>query len=252
MSSSVGEDAGRELRRGVAASMGLGEALLDGAGTTVVADESRAGSGQVACYQIGHHTMLPCDPAVIAVARDLVDAAACLSDDDFRAWAGERGGSILGQAVMKTQSRPLPELGERPGRLHVFDWARSDDLALMQALVDASSEDDLDEAEVEMDELDDQAVGLLDDGGVLRAFASSRPFDTVPAFGDIGVIVRAGGRGAGWGRAVVGALISELLEPAGVAPLYRCDPVTNIGSDRLSAALGFEPALSLSVAMLAA
>lgn len=250
MSDGLGIEVQERFVRGVARYMGLGDELIDRPGTTVVADASRSGSRRVACYQLNAHAVLPCDPTVRSVTSELADGDVSLSDDDFRSWVATRGGMMLGQSVMKTQARALPTLDDRPGRLHVFDWSRPGDLELVQALVEASAAEDLVEAEVAMDELDDQAVGLVDDGGVLRAYASSRPFAMVPAFGDIGVIVRAGGRAGGWGRAVVAALITELLQPAGVLPLYRCDPVENVGSDRLSAALGFEPALSLSVAVL--
>ena len=245
-----GADVLERFLRGVARHLAVGEELVARPGTTVVSDASRSGSRQVACYQLNAHAVLPCDPTVRSVTSELADGNVSLSDEDFRSWVAASGGTMLGQSVMKTQARAVPTLDDAPGRLHVFDWTRPGDLELVRALVDASSEDDLDEAEVEMDELDEQAVGLVDAGGVLRAYASSRPFDMVPAFGDIGVVVRSGARNEGWGRAVVAALITELLQPAGVLPLYRCDPVDNVGSDRLSTALGFEPALSLSVGVL--
>jgi len=147
---------------------------------------------------------------------------------------------------MKTQWEPRPDLGPSPGAIHRFDWSSKVDLQLIQRLVDASSQGDLEEAELAMDGLDAMAIGLLDNGGDVAAYGSSRPFVYGTGFGDIGVLVRAGIRSGGWGRAVVAALIDRVLLPGDLEPLYRCDP-TNVGSDRLSASLGFQPAVALSV-----
>jgi len=120
----------------------------------------------------------------------------------------------------------------------------------MQALVDVSEEPDLDAAEVDMDDLDDPAIALLSDDGAIRAYASSRPFDEALPFGDIGILTAGGQRSSGWGRSAVSALIRDVLVPAGVDPLYRCDP-DNHGSNRLSDGLGFETVAALTVASLA-
>ena len=71
--------------------------------------------------------------------------------------ATSRGATIVGDSVMRLQRADLPELAV-PGPVHVFDWSRSADLELMQAFVESADDDDLDEAEVAMDELDDQGL----------------------------------------------------------------------------------------------
>ncbi len=119
----------------------------------------------------------------------------------------------------------------------------------MQAFVDGSSEDDLGEAEVQMDNLDAQAIALLGADGSIRTYASSRPYGDEPSFGDIGIISSLATRRGGWGRSAVSALITDVLAPGGIEPLYRCD-VENIGSDRLSQSLGFETVVALTLVEL--
>lgn len=231
-----------------AADLGVSLDIVGSAGTTVVPDPERQGSRGVACYQVVEHAVLSCDPGVADQVAHFASNERALSDADFRAWSEEQGATIVGDSVMRLQRTELPELAI-PGSVHVFDWSRSDDLELMQAFVDTSDDDDLDEAEVAMDELDDQAVALRGDDGRIMAYASSRPYEDAPAFGDIGVIVASDARRGGWGRAVVATLITDILEPAGVIPLYRCS-TENLGSYGLSTALGFESALSLSLARM--
>ncbi len=238
-----------EFARGIVAHNGGDPALLGQSGTTAVADSSRAGTRRVACYQIGGHTLLPCDPDILRTVEALNSGETSLSDADFRTWVSQSSGSVLGEAIMKV----LGDAGLMPiapvGMVRHLDWSKQADVALMQAFVDSCDADDLDEAEVDMDDLDDRAVALLDDGGVIVAYASARPFDDELPFGDIGIVTAGGRRRGGWGRAAVSVLIRDVLEPAGIDPLYRCDPA-NSGSDRVSAALGFEVVATLSVAEL--
>lgn len=229
--------------------LGGDPSLLGRTGTTAVPDVERADSRRVACYQIGKHTALPCDPGVVDRLSALASGTESMSDDAFRSWAADQGASVLGQSVMKLAGAQGLASIPPPGPVHVFDWSRPGDLELMQAFVDACSDDDLDEAEVAMDDLDDMAIAVLLADGSVGAFASSRPFEDDRDFGDIGIVAKAETRRSGWGRAAVSVLINQILVPAGVEPLYRCDP-DNVGSDRLSAALGFEAVVALTVVEL--
>lgn len=172
-----------------------------------------------------------------------------LSDADFRSWVAGVGGSVLGQAVMKVQGSDELRLVDPVVSPHLLDWSRQTDIELMQAFVDASSDDDLDEAEVAMDDLDTHALALLGVDSSIQAYASSRPYEDEPSFGDIGIVSLPAVRTGGWGRSAVSALIADVLLPAGVEPLYRCDP-DNVGSNRLSDALGFETVVALTAAKL--
>ena len=79
--------------------------------------------------------------------------------------------------------------------------------------------------------------------GAPAAYASSRPWDEVERFGDIGVLVDPGYRRLGLGAAVVTEMSRWLMED-GVDPLYRRND-DNTGSVRLSLGLGFVPATHL-------
>lgn len=229
--------------------MGADPNVLDTPGTTAVADPHREGSRHVVCYQIDGHTLLPCDPTVVGTARTLNDDAVSLTDADFCEWVASVGGKILGRAIMKSIGTNDLQLVEPVGTVHVFDWSKPADVELMQTFVDRCEKADLDAAEVDMANLDDMAVALLDEDGAIQAYASSVDFEDGVPFGDIGILTLSGLRRGGWGRSTVSALMREILTPAGIDPLYRCDP-DNTGSDRLSAALGFELAASLTVAQL--
>lgn len=243
----VTESAQRRLQLAVVRAAGCEAGVIDRTGTTPAPDPERSGLHRVACYQVGRHAVLWCDPAEADRLDGLTGTTSALTDDAFRTWASESGGDIIGQAVMKTATSSSGKRRLPRGRFHRFDWDSPDDVELMRRFVDACDPEDLGEAEIALDALDAMAIGLLDNGGSVGAYASSRPFEYDASFGDIGVLVRADLRARGWGRSVVAGLIDEVLIPAGVEPLYRCDP-ENVGSDRLSRELGFETVISLTAA----
>ncbi len=236
----------------------MGESFpsLEGSGTTLAATENRRDTGYVACYQFGGaehgagRTVLWCDPAVADRIGSLVDPVQPLPDTDFRDWAAHKGLETLGQAVLKTLGGPLARVDVPGDAMAVrFDWSKEEHLGLMRALVEKSDTDDLDEAEVDMGELDDLAVGLLGRNGSIGAYGSARAFEFERRFGDIGVLVAPDRRRHRWGRAVV-SLLTDALVAEGTLPLYRCDHLENVGSDRLSAALGFVPVTHLTAVRL--
>lgn len=241
----------RRLYRGIAGAMSIDGDVLEQPGTTIAPADDRAGSRRVAWYSMGQHAVLWCDPALAERLQPVSGESVTLTEAGFRELSGSLGGDIIGQAVMKTRWRADAGNVDRPGALHRFDWNEPSHVALVSDLIAVSDQQDLDEAEIGLDELDELAVGLLDADGRVAAYASARPFEYESSFGDIGVMVRSDVRSEGWGRAVVAALIDEILVPSGIEPLYRCDP-ENHGSDRLSRALGFEPALRVVAAEFAA
>lgn len=115
---------------------------------------------------------------------------------------------------------------------------------MLERLVAISSEDDLDEAEIELDNLDEHMNAVVDDDGQIASLASSRPFHMAPAFGDIGIMTRADCRSQGLGSAAVATLCTRLIQD-GIAPVYRCDE-DNTGSVELSRGLHFAPVAMLS------
>ena len=113
---------------------------------------------------------------------------------------------------------------------------------MLADLIEISSEEDLDQAEVGLDQIDANAVMLLDGDGRIGAYASWRPWGYENRFCDIGVITRDDCRGKGWGAAVVSELVSSTMGDR--QPLYRCD-IDNIGSHKVSERLGFDVTVRL-------
>lgn len=239
---------GRRFLEELLESGGLARDLMDRPGTSLATTEDRVGSRICVRYVMGDHVVLWHDPELTPVLEPLADTGRSMTENEWMALVEEQGWNFLGGAIMKVFPETAASLADTPSdvTVHQFDWSRDADLALVQALIDVSSEEDLDEAEVEMDDLDDIAFGLLDPDGSIAAYASSRPWDRGDNFGDIGVIVRSDARGRGLGVAVVSVVVAELRR-RGIDPLYRCDP-ENAGSDRLSAALGFEVQTALTAA----
>jgi len=216
------------------------------AGVYVCPDASRVGTGRVsACRVLGQgptRTVLRVDPNVADWVAPLAGVGKTLSDDDFVAWANHQGAKVLGSALMKT----LPAAPSGTPSLMPF---LRDDASHRELLLDFMTrvdDDELDDAEIEMDNLDELAVVATEEAGAIVAFASARPFDEAPDFGDIGVAVDRDQRRRGLGSHVVNALVEHLLLPNGMQALYRCDH-DNPGSDGLSRSLGFDVVLDMTV-----
>ncbi|MEM7287837.1 MAG: GNAT family N-acetyltransferase [Actinomycetota bacterium] len=218
--------------------------LFDGPGTTVVGEEGRAGSSAASAYCVGAHTLVRCDPAVADRVRHLlVDGPATTIDlDRFEELLRPVAETMHGRGLVHIM-RDLTEM--RPGGpaadVQVID--RIADRRLIADLV-AVDEEGADEAEIDLDGLDDRIVGIVE-GGVLVAYASECPWDSDAAFADIGVMTHPDHRGRRLGHAVVAA-VTEAIEEAGRIPMYRCN-VDNAASHALSQAVGFS-----RVAVLAA
>lgn len=234
---------GRRFVEGIVVSAGLDPSLLDRPGTTVVPDEERAGTRVCLHYPVGEHVIIWLDPALADQVASMADPEAALGVDEFAAQTVALGWEQLGQGIMRTLDERVDVALEVPDdvSLLTLDWAQPAHVAAMQALVDVSSEHDLDEAEVEMDDLDELAIavvdGDIDDGGRILAYGSSLPWDRGEGFGDIGVLTHHEARGRGLGLLVVGAIMNH-LHASGVDSLYRHDP-ENPGSKALSDRLGF-------------
>ncbi len=124
-----------------------------------------------------------------------------------------------------------------------FDRAVDADVATITELIEASDPDDVDDAEIELDDLDPMIVGLVDGQGRMGSYASGRWWDGDQLFDDIGVLTRTDVRGRGWGSAAVAAFCRASLD-AGRLPLYRCNR-SNTGSRALALSVGFRESFSL-------
>lgn len=234
---------GRRFAEGIVESAGVDPSVLDRAGTTLVPDEERAGTRVCLHYQLGQHVIIWFDPALGDHLDSMASDDAALDVDEFVATTTGFGWEALGQGIMRTLDERVDGPVDLPDgfTLERLDWANDAHTAAMQALVDVSAEDDLDEAEVEMDDLDDLAFAVVDgdlaEGGSIVAYGSSLPWDRGDGFGDIGVLTHHEARGRGLGALVVRAVMNQ-LHADGSESLYRHDP-DNAGSKALSDRLGF-------------
>ena len=105
---------------------------------------------------------------------------------------------------------------ESPARVQQLTSADADRFATFTA---ACSAEDLDEAEVELDDWD--VLGVVAEGRLVAA-ASAYPW-AGSQIADLGVITHPDHRGHGHARALVRAFSQRLLA-AGYQPQYRCDP----------------------------
>ena len=195
-------------------------------------------------YLLGEHVLVTCDPAV----ESMLSAAVVGMEPNLDAWkhvAAENSGELLGAGRMQLLVDPNVKSPGLPAGFEHRTLENDDPeaIALIAALIDVSSEDDLDEAELDIDDLDKTMDVVIGPTGEVAAYASARSFEMAHTHGDIGVITREDHRGLGLGVAVV-ALLSARLFTEGIEPLYRCGEENN-GSMRLSASLGFEPATRL-------
>ena len=113
------------------------------------------------------------------------------------------------------------------------------DDAILRAFYAQCSAEDLDEAEIYLDEPDPLIIGLFD-GDVMAAYASHRYWDDLA---DIGVLVRADYRRRGLGKAVVSE-ICKWCFAHDVVPMYRVFTY-NAASLRIPQALGFGDVISV-------
>lgn len=227
--------------KAIGAVMGLGD-RIHSAGTSVVAAEARAGSNAASVYSIAAHTVLWCDPALEhtlvpladpSTTRSLADVSAALC---ARGWTEQGGGVMLlrGDAAMVDDIAGITVRAFRHDDRH--------DREMMEAFIESLPDEDRDEADLADGVPDEHVLIAIDADGVV-AFASERPFDFAPDYGDIAVATRPDARGRGLGRLAVDRLCTEIVE-RGMQPLYR-HGTSNLGSGRLSASLGFRRVLEL-------
>lgn len=238
-----------EFCEGWATHLGVGTDILIRPGTTIFEREDRSGTGYAACYSLGQHCVVMTDPGLAGELDELRSDSETATAAELRAFKERRGWTFENRGVQKTLAGPFapdqrlltnPALsGYRTAQL---DWTNDEHLDAIASFIDASNEADLEQAEIELDNLDERCIAILHPDGQIAAYASVRPW-IFGHYGDIGVMTRSKERGRGLGRAVVAALIADVM-PAEWQPLYRHER-SNAGSDRLSTSLGFVVATSL-------
>ena len=236
MGHELDQTASHRYRAGVraAAEAKLGEQI--GVGTTIVADPERAGTNAAVIYPLGRHTLVWCSPALAPGLGWLADGVPFGGDDVVEKLL-ERGGALLGAGNHRVLDiRPA----ERPAagfRLTSLDPAEPAARRRLQSFIDDCDPDDLDEAELAMDDLDDTIVVALADDDTIAAFSSVRPWSIDPDFDDIAVLTHPRHRRKGLAAGVVSALSGQ-QQTAGRLLFYGCD-VDNIGSNHVAESVGF-------------
>lgn len=241
-----------EIRRryfaAIASAVGIDLRVFEDPGTTVAASDERRGRGTAVVNQIGPHSLVWCDPAVVSRVQALASDSVAFPPDAVEAWAPSVGATFVGGARSLLADTAMLEVVDPPDESTPvgLDPDEASARSLIAALLDASDPADVDAAEMDLEALDRHVVGLLDEAGSLGAIASERPWEYDGQFGDIGVLVHPDRRRGGWGRAAVSILAHQVLAE-GRFPLYRCN-WDREPSHRLALSLGFRQATELAAA----
>lgn len=247
---------------------GLDSGLAGVPGLSVVPEASRAENRVASLYVVGARQVVLCAPADAALIETFAtwtgptevperfaheseyigDTSAAVVLRTWVAWGHSLGAEYLGSGVNRVREVD-PEPTDRPPAYPVVAADRDDpnDFAKIAALVDQCSEDDVDDAEIDLDELD-SLIYCAEVDGAFVAYASARPFEMAPRWWDIGVLTHADHRRKGLSVACTRRVIDG-VRAAGDEPLYRHN-VQNESSGAVATALGFEPAMTLAAMKL--
>ncbi len=207
-----------------------------GIGTTVIADPERAGTNVAVIYPLEQHTLVWCGPEHAPALEYLADEVP-LGAADVVEQLLRRGGGVLGSGNHRVLDGRPADRSDAGSRLVSLDPSDAVARRRLQRFVDDCDPDDLDEAELAMDDLDDTILVALADDETIAAFSSVRPWSIDPAFDDIAVITHPAHRQRGLGAAVVSALSSQ-QQAVGRLLFYGCD-VNNVGSNHVAESVGF-------------
>lgn len=208
-------------------------------GTLVIKEEELAETRKIHIYHIDGMSVVRVDPAVAKLAG-LPDGYArefgSLTVDIFQRMVGEafrveEKSTFLGCYLDPKDFEPFT-LGEDFAARRL--WADNDSSHLL-SLYEASTEEELDKADIYVDEPDPVIYGIFVESQLV-AYASHRYWDDVIA--DIGVLVHPRFRGQGLGKAVVSGLCEWCIENE-VVPMYRVFS-DHRHSVRISQSLGFK------------
>lgn len=204
-------------------------------GTLVIQEDQLNGTGKIHLYHIDRMSIVRADPSLICQAglsngydRDTGSLTVSLLQE------------LIGVEVDTTfldcylDARDFKCFAARGSFTTRRLYGENDNPHLLN-LYQACTEEDLDEAAINVDEPDPVIYGMFD-GNQLVAYASHRYWEDVIA--DMGVLIHPGYRGRGLGKAVVSALCEWCIENE-VIPMYRVFSY-NAHSRRLAQALGFK------------
>ncbi len=207
------------------------------AGTVVVGATGRAGSIAAVAYPLGSHTIIWCAPE-LAERLSPLEGQAPLTDEQYVDAAERLGGTFAGAGRNRVLvSRPA-SIELSMGRLVDLDPDGDGDRSRLADFTAACPPEDVDDAEIDLDDLDPVMSAVVDGDEQIISFASARPWEIDPGFDDIGVLTHPASRGRRLGAAVVSHFAAR-LQAAGRVPFYNHN-VDNVGSQRVADAVGFE------------
>lgn len=240
-----------DFRRALLAQDGRQMVLEGDGGTTVIPQVRREGSNLASAYVFGRHLVVFCDPrladqlASFELAPGEPDATAPL--DAFASWGSEVGAELVGMGAMRVLlGPPLTASVHHVSETAVeADRDSPADVTRIQDLVNACSAEDVDDAGIEMDDLDPVIRCIeREPGGPYVAYASAFPDDDFGGRWDVGVLTHPGHRNRGLGRAAVARLVGDLVAD-GRTPIYRHN-LEHTWSGALAESLGFKTATRLA------
>ncbi len=218
-----------------AAEVDLGRELS--LGTTVVGSPRREGSTLAVAYPLGDRTVIWCAPT-LAPRLSTLNRPDAVTGDEFLAAAESLGASFVGRGHLRVLTGEPASLSRHGYDVIELDRDEPADRGLLAAFTAGCSEDDLDEAELDLHELDPAIVVLVDETGSIASYASGRPWALDADFDDIAVLTHPDHRGRRLGAAVV-AEFARRRQRSGRLLLYNHN-VENHGSERVAQTVGFE------------
>lgn len=210
-------------------------------GTVLAPAADRDGARSATSYPLPSATVVWCDPAVVGALNDLLGDVADqpIDSDEFVRRATAGGATLSGFGNNRVLIGDVdPPVVSMDAAARVLDRNDPDDIATLARFAAAASEDDLDEADLDLDALDPFIVGLFD-GDTMVAYGSGRPYGDASAFDDIGVLTHPAHRRRGLGAHVVAEFIERRIASDPTRRmLYRCN-TENAGSNGVAESLGF-------------
>lgn len=209
-----------------------------GSGTTLVVDPERDGTGSATCYPTPHASIVWCDPSVLERLAS-IESSRVLSAEEFVAVAEDLGAMLVGYGRNRVLDgdprRPDADLADL-----VIQHVGTDDtppISMLDGLIAACADDDVEEADLDLDHLDPTFTLLVTPDRTIAAYASGRPHDVETSFDDIAVLTHPAWRGRRLGALAVHEFIRK-RRAEDRRWLYRCN-VDNVGSNRVAESLGF-------------
>jgi len=189
----------QRFQKALMANGGLAGSLVTEAGVSLGPEEDRRGSAIASCYSLGAHTVIFCDPDLMPQLQSFVDAHPAADRATWLAWAVGEGASHLGSGVMRV--RETGQSADQPANSSVAALSANEpaDVARIHAFLDVCDEDDIDEADIDRDNLDPVIHCAIGQDNEVQAFASALPWDSLPAWWDIGVLTSETHRKRGLG-----------------------------------------------------